>query len=72
MNYISYPLTCQFSITYPTLHHPVCLQGQRKSNRKTADLKSAVLITEKLKQFDKNDPIKYDFAIYRLGQEKLF
>ncbi|MEA3498808.1 MAG: TIGR02757 family protein [Campylobacterota bacterium] len=39
--------------------------------RKTADLKSAVLITEKLKEFDSSDPIKYDFAIYRLGQEKI-
>ncbi|WP_418185503.1 TIGR02757 family protein [Aliarcobacter vitoriensis] len=40
-------------------------------SRKTYDLKSALLITEKLKEFDKNDPIKYDFAIYRLGQEKM-
>jgi uncharacterized protein (TIGR02757 family) len=39
--------------------------------RKTADLKSAVLITQKLQEFDQNDPIKYDFAIYRLGQEKI-
>jgi len=39
-------------------------------NRKTYDLKSAVLITERLREFDINDPIKYDFAIYRLGQEK--
>ena len=39
--------------------------------RKTYDLKSAILITEKLKEFDENDPIKYDFAIYRLGQEKI-
>jgi uncharacterized protein (TIGR02757 family) len=39
--------------------------------RKTYDLKSAILITEKLKEFDCNDPIKYDFAIYRLGQEKI-
>ena len=38
--------------------------------RKTADLKSAILITQKLKEFDKNDPIKYDFALYRLGQER--
>ena len=37
--------------------------------RKTYDLKSAILITEKLKEFDLDDPIKYDFAIYRLGQE---
>ena len=40
-------------------------------DRKTYDLKSALLITEKLKEFDKEDPIKYDFALYRIGQEKL-
>lgn len=40
-------------------------------DRKTYDLKSAILITEKLKHFDKNDPIKYDFALYRIGQEKI-
>ena len=39
--------------------------------RKTYDLKSAMLITEKLKEFDNLDPIKYDFAIYRIGQEKI-
>lgn len=39
--------------------------------RKTYDLKSAVLVTQKLKEFDPNDPIKYDFALYRLGQEKI-
>lgn len=39
--------------------------------RKTYDLKSAIEITNKLKEFDKDDPIKYDFALYRLGQEKL-
>ena len=39
--------------------------------RKTYDLKSALEITEKLKQFDSNDPIKYDFALYRIGQEKI-
>ncbi len=39
--------------------------------RKTYDLKSAIEITEKLKTFDKNDPIKYDFALYRIGQEKI-
>jgi uncharacterized protein (TIGR02757 family) len=40
-------------------------------NRKTYDLKSAIDITKKLKHFDKEDPIKYDFALYRIGQEKL-
>jgi len=39
--------------------------------RKTYDLKSALLITEQLKKFDPYDPIKYDFALYRIGQEKL-
>lgn len=39
--------------------------------RKTYDLKSAILITEKLKEFDANDPIKYDFALYRIGQERI-
>jgi len=39
--------------------------------RKTYDLKSAIEITQTLKTFDEKDPIKYDFAIYRLGQEKM-
>ncbi len=39
--------------------------------RKSYDLKSAILLTEKLREFDKNDPIKYDFALYRIGQERL-
>jgi len=40
-------------------------------DRKTYDLKSAILITEKLREFDSFDPIKYDFALYRIGQEKI-
>jgi len=39
--------------------------------RKTYDLKSAIEVTNKLKEFDENDPVKYDFALYRLGQEKV-
>jgi uncharacterized protein (TIGR02757 family) len=39
--------------------------------RKTYNLQSAMEITNNLKLFDQNDPIKYDFAIYRLGQEKI-
>jgi uncharacterized protein (TIGR02757 family) len=38
--------------------------------RKSYDLKSAILLTQKLREFDSADPLKYDFAIYRLGQEK--
>jgi len=39
--------------------------------RKTCDLQAAIELTETLKSFDQNDPLKYDFALYRLGQEKL-
>jgi len=40
-------------------------------NRKTYDLQAAIELTEKLKEFDKNDPLKYDFALYRIGQFKI-
>lgn len=39
--------------------------------RKTYDLQAAVELTETLRSFDKNDPLKYDFALYRMGQKKL-
>jgi len=39
--------------------------------RKTYDLEAAIELTCKLKEFDINDPLKYDFALYRIGQEKL-
>jgi len=39
--------------------------------RKTYDLKSAILITNKLKIFNNEDPMRYDFALYRIGQEKI-
>lgn len=38
--------------------------------RKTYDLKAVIELTNKLKTFDPYDPVKYDFALYRLGQEK--
>jgi len=37
--------------------------------RKTYDLEAAIELTKSLKKFDKNDPLKYDFALYRIGQE---
>lgn len=37
--------------------------------RKNYDLESAWEMTQKLKSFDEKDPVKYDFALYRLGQE---
>ncbi len=39
--------------------------------RGTPDLKAAFELTEKLREFDRSDPVKYDFALYRLGQEKI-
>ncbi len=38
--------------------------------RKSYDLKAVIELTNRLKNFDPTDPIKYDFALYRLGQEK--
>lgn len=37
--------------------------------RKTYDMKAAIELTKQLRKFDAKDPIKYDFAMYRLGQE---
>ncbi len=39
--------------------------------RKSYDLEAALELTQTLKRFDKTDPIKYDFALYRIGQEKM-
>jgi uncharacterized protein (TIGR02757 family) len=40
-------------------------------SRKTYDMRATLELTETLKTFDASDPIKYDFALYRLGQEKI-
>lgn len=39
--------------------------------RKQCDLQAAIELTHSLKQFDPADPLKYDFALYRIGQEKI-
>jgi len=39
--------------------------------RKSYDFKSVLELTESLKKIDLKDPVKYDFALYRIGQEKL-
>lgn len=39
--------------------------------RKQYDLHAALELTQTLRTFDKTDPVKYDFALYRLGQEKV-
>jgi uncharacterized protein (TIGR02757 family) len=36
-------------------------------NRKQVEWMAAVELTEELKKFDKNDPVKYDFALFGLG-----
>lgn len=38
--------------------------------RKQTDWATAIELTKKLKQFDFNDPVKYDFALFGLGVEK--
>ncbi|MDD5372152.1 MAG: TIGR02757 family protein [Sulfurimonas sp.] len=40
-------------------------------SRKSYDLEAAIELTAKLKEFDERDPLKYDFALYRIGQERL-
>lgn len=35
-----------------------------------ANWKTALKLTEKLKEFDKNDPVKYDLALFSLGVNK--
>jgi uncharacterized protein (TIGR02757 family) len=39
--------------------------------RKTYDMRASIELTLTLREFDRDDPIKYDFALYRIGQEKL-
>ena len=39
--------------------------------RKTYDMRASIELTETLKSFDSKDPIKYDFALYRIGQERI-
>lgn len=40
-------------------------------NRRSCDMKYALELTEKLKQFDPSDPVKYDFALCHLGIDSL-
>lgn len=40
--------------------------------RKQTDWLTAIELTENLKKFDPNDPVKYDFALFGLGIEEKF
>lgn len=39
--------------------------------RKTYDMQSVIELTDTLRVFDPDDPVKYDFALYRIGQESM-
>ncbi|NPA11838.1 MAG: TIGR02757 family protein [Epsilonproteobacteria bacterium] len=39
--------------------------------RKSYDLQTAIELTNKLKEYDPLDPLKYDFVLYRIGQLKI-
>jgi len=41
-------------------------------DRKQTDWATAIELTQKLKLFDANDPVKYDFALFGLGVERIF
>lgn len=41
------------------------------TGRKQADIKTALEITDVLREFDKGDPVKYDFALTRLGMNNI-
>jgi len=41
------------------------------TSRKQADMKAVLEVTESLKKIDKNDPIRYDFALTRIGINRL-
>ena len=41
-------------------------------NRKQTDWRTAVELTEELRKFDPQDPVKYDFALFGLGVEEKF
>jgi len=41
-------------------------------NRKQTDWQTAVELTQRLREFDPTDPVKYDFALFGLGIEEKF
>ncbi|WP_185906688.1 MULTISPECIES: TIGR02757 family protein [unclassified Campylobacter] len=56
-------------IPLDTHTHKVALK-LKLMQRKNYDFKAVLELTQNLRQFDPNDPIKYDFALYRLGQSR--
>ncbi|MCK9279828.1 MAG: TIGR02757 family protein [Melioribacteraceae bacterium] len=60
----------QLVIPVDTHIHKVCTQ-LKLTNQKIANWKMAEEITNNLKKYDKNDSVKYDFAICHIGMRKL-
>ena len=54
------------------LHVDRVARKLRLITRKQTDWATAVELTENLKDFDPNDPVKYDFALFGLGIEEKF
>ena len=42
-------------------------RGLNLIDRKQTDWQTAIELTERLKKFDKTDPVKYDFALFGTG-----
>lgn len=61
--------TAHLLIPLDTHTHKVALKLGLMS-RKSYDFKAVLELTASLRKFDAQDPIKYDFALYRLGQSK--
>jgi uncharacterized protein (TIGR02757 family) len=62
--------TSKLIIPLDTHMHRISLQ-LGLTERKQADIKTAIEITESFKKIEKNDPIRYDFALTRIGINNL-
>ena len=60
----------QLVIPVDTHIHKICTI-LKLTNQKTVNWKMAEEITNNLKNYDKLDPVKYDFAICHIGMRKL-
>jgi len=54
------------------IHVDRVARGLGLINRKQTDWQTALELTENLKRFDPDDPVKYDFALFGLGVEEKF
>ncbi len=54
------------------VHSARVARSLRLLQRKQNDWKSVIELTNKLREFDPNDPVKYDFALFGLGINEKF